>query len=69
MDGDGRVTDQVQATRASTAGALLPTDTFAQSSYVRWTHSVYNDDGQLTASQVYFSIPASGSGTKGVNYN
>jgi RHS repeat-associated protein len=69
MDGDGNVTDQISATRASTAGPLLPSDTFAQSSYVRWTHNVFNDNDQQTATQVYFLIPASGSGLKGINYN
>ncbi|HUY92555.1 MAG TPA: hypothetical protein VMV10_27700 [Pirellulales bacterium] len=69
MDGDGNVTDRISATRASTSGPLLPSDTFAQSSYVRWTHNVYNDNDQLTAARVYFSIPASGEGTKGTNYN
>lgn len=69
MDGDGNVTDQIQATRASTSGPLLPSDTFAQASYVRWTHNVYNDNDQLTATRVYFAIPASGDGVKGTNYN
>ncbi|HUY34972.1 MAG TPA: hypothetical protein VMV69_19650 [Pirellulales bacterium] len=69
LDGDGNMTDQVSATRASTAGPLLPTDTFAQSSYVRWTHNVFSDNDQLTATQVYFAIPASGGGAEGTNYN
>src|SRR5262249_27614779 len=30
------VVQEIQATRASTSGALLSSDTFAQSSYVRW---------------------------------
>ncbi|HUY90331.1 MAG TPA: RHS repeat-associated core domain-containing protein [Pirellulales bacterium] len=69
MDGDGNVTDQARATRASTSGPLLPSDTFAQSSYVRWTHNVYNDNDQPTTARVYFSIPTSGDGAKGTNYN
>ncbi|HVA45187.1 MAG TPA: RHS repeat-associated core domain-containing protein [Pirellulales bacterium] len=68
-DGDGNITNEISATRASTAGPLLPSDTFGQSSYVRWTHDVFSDNDQQTATQVYFLIPASGSGSKGVNYN
>ncbi|OYV87544.1 MAG: hypothetical protein B7Z73_09930, partial [Planctomycetia bacterium 21-64-5] len=68
-DSDGNLTDQIQAIRASTSGPLLPSDSYPQSSWSRWTHNVWNDSDELTATQVYFLIPASGSGTKGVNYN
>jgi hypothetical protein len=40
-DADGRTLEQVQATRASTAGALQGTDSFPQSAYVRWTTNEY----------------------------
>src|SRR5487761_133253 len=69
MEGDGNVTGQIQAVRSSTSGPLLPTDSFPQSSWSRWTHNVFSDNDQQTATQVYFLIPASGSGSKGVNYN
>ncbi|HQU42472.1 MAG TPA: hypothetical protein PK867_06650, partial [Pirellulales bacterium] len=68
-DSDGNLTDQIQAIRASTAGPLLPTDSFPQSTWSRWTHNAWNDSDQLTATRVYFAIPASGSGTRGTNYN
>jgi hypothetical protein len=68
-DAEGDLTDQISAIRASTSGALQATDSFPQSSWCRWTHQVFNDAGQLTATQVYYSIPASGPGTNGVNFN
>ncbi|MGH7134882.1 MAG: hypothetical protein ACREHD_04030, partial [Pirellulales bacterium] len=68
-DGDGNVTDQIQAVRSSTAGPLSPTDSFPRSTWSRWTHNSWNDNDQLTATQVYILIPASGSGAKGTNYN
>ncbi len=63
------VLETIQATRASTSGALLPTDTFAQSSYVRWTTKQYTDCCLLASNRKYFLIPSSGTGTSGVNYN
>lgn len=57
MEKNGRVTDEIQATRASTSGKLLPSDTFAQSSYVRWTTYQYTDCCLVTSKQVYFDIP------------
>ncbi|MGH7140444.1 MAG: hypothetical protein ACREHD_32315, partial [Pirellulales bacterium] len=68
-DSDGNITDQIQAVRSSTSGPLSTTDSFPQSTWSRWTHNVWNDSDQLTATQVYILIPASGSGTKGTNYN
>jgi hypothetical protein len=60
MDRAGRATDQIVATRASTSGKLTASDSFAQSSWVRWTKNSYNDEGDLTASRVYHTIPSSG---------
>jgi RHS repeat-associated protein len=65
----GSTTDEIQATRASTSGKLLPTDTFAQASYVRWTTYQYTDCCKLSSKRVYFLIPTSGSGSSGTNYN
>jgi RHS repeat-associated protein len=59
MEKNGRVTDEIQATRASTSGKLLPSDTFAQSSYVRWTTYQYTDCCLVTSKRVYFDIPNS----------
>jgi len=68
-DADGKLTDSVQATRASTSGALLPTDTFPQSSYTRWTTQQYSDGYHLLSRRVYKLIPASGTGLSGTNYD
>jgi RHS repeat-associated protein len=69
LDEAGRVTDEISATRASTSGQLLPTDTFAQSSYVRWQRTLYSQSPGVGLTQIYFLIPSSGSGSQGVNYN
>src|SRR5207302_1186093 len=49
-DKAGRTLEQIQAVRASTSGALQPTDSFPQSSYVRWT-TTQNTGGSYVASQ------------------
>jgi len=69
LDHAGRVVDEIMATRASTDGVLSATDTFPQSSWVRWKHYNYANSGLLTFQREYFLIPASGSGSSGVNYN
>jgi RHS repeat-associated protein len=68
-DDAGRTTDQIVATRASTSGKLSSGDSFPQSTWVRWTNSSYNDNGQLTGRRLYHTIPASGSGSSGTNYD
>ncbi len=65
---DGDVMEQIQATRASSSGKLLPTDTFAQSSYVAWTTYAYSHK-QLVSVKSYDDIPTSGTGTAGTNYD
>lgn len=69
MDSDGRVVDQISATRASTAGKLQPTDTFPQSTWVRWNHNDYDDQNNLDFSRAYHLIPSSGEGSSGTNYD
>ena len=64
-----RVTDQIQAVRASTSGPLLSTDTFPQSNWVRWTSQNYITASSPGYQRVYFDIPASGAGVRGTNYN
>jgi len=66
---NGNVQEQIQATRASTAGKLLPTDVFAQSSYVRWTTNQYQQCCRISSTRNYFVIPSTGIGTEGANYN
>jgi hypothetical protein len=69
LDRAGRTVHQISATRASTSGKLSASDTFAQSSWVRWSKNTYTDSGDLTASRVYHTIPSSGEGTSGTNYD
>jgi RHS repeat-associated protein len=69
MDRAGRTKDQISATRASTSGKLSASDTFAQSSWVRWSKNTYHDQKDLTASRVYHTIPSSGEGSSGTNYD
>ena len=45
LDHAGRVVDEIMATRASTDGALSASDTFAQTSWVRWKHYNYANWG------------------------
>ncbi|HEX7449814.1 MAG TPA: RHS repeat-associated core domain-containing protein [Pirellulales bacterium] len=82
-DAAGRVTDQISAVRTTnplppteswaagvaSQGALSSSDTFPQSSYCRWTTNQYADGTDLSTTRVYFSIPASGIGIEGVNFN
>ncbi|MCW5555097.1 MAG: hypothetical protein KIS67_23400 [Verrucomicrobiae bacterium] len=65
MDKARRVTDVILATRASPSGKLLPTDTFAQGSYVRWTKRLFGASPKLAEQRVYFDIPGSGEGVRG----
>ena len=43
--------ESIQATRASTSGALDGSDSFDQSSFVRWSVHLSNDQGQLAATR------------------
>jgi len=67
-DVNGRILEQIQATRTSTSGKLQPSDTFAQSSYTRWTTIQYTDCCHESSRRVYHTIPTSGTGTSGTNY-
>lgn len=69
LDHIGRVVDEIMATRASTSGALSASDTFAQSSWVRWKHFNYDKSGLLTFQRQYHLIPSSGDGSSGTNYD
>ncbi|MCO6458897.1 MAG: hypothetical protein J5I93_26615 [Pirellulaceae bacterium] len=68
-DDAGRVTDEIQAVRASTTGKLSASDSFPQSTWVRWSTNSYSDQGDLVWSRVYHTIPASGAGSSGTNYD
>lgn len=69
FDGLGRLTEAISAARGSTSGALSASDSFPQSSWGRWARNVYGIGGILTNTQTYFSIPNTGNGTEGVNFN
>ncbi len=68
-DKAGRSIASIKATRASTSGALQPTDSYPQSSYVRWTTMQYADGFHLSSQRVYKLIPTSGNGVSGTNYD
>ena len=68
-DQRGNPLESIQAVRSSTAGKLLPSDSFPQSSYVRWTVQQYSDCCLLGSTRVYHNIPASGPGAPGTNYS
>lgn len=67
-DAGGKLLEEISATRAWTNGKLLPSDTFAQSSYVRWTTNQYLDCCLVESTRVYHDIPSSGAGSAGANY-
>jgi len=69
FDPRGKLLAQIEAVRSSTAGKLLPTDSFAQSSYTAWTTWKYTDCCFVSSLRVHHTIPASGAGTSGVNYD
>jgi len=69
FDENGQVLEQISATRASTSGKLTASDTFAQSSYVRWTTNQYTDCCFLESTRVYHTIPSSGEGSEGTHYD
>jgi len=66
---NGKPLEQIQATRASSNGKLTSADTFAQSSYTRWSTMQYSDCCHLASERVYHTIPASGGGESGANYD
>lgn len=72
QDSSGRVIDEIQATRGSnveSSGPLTDSDTFAQSSWTRWRLHDYGDNGRLQYNLVYHTIPSSGGGSSGTNYD
>lgn len=69
FDQNGRVTDTIQAVRASEDGKLQPTDDFSgQITWTRWTKRQYSDQGQLEWERAYHLIPDSGVGAEDTNY-
>lgn len=76
-DKKGMLLEQIQTVRGGThasapvvsAGKLLPSDSFPQSSYVRWTTNQYTDCCLAASVRVYHTIPSSGEGASGTNYD
>jgi len=68
-DPSGKTLEMIQATRSSSSGPLLPTDSFPHSSYVRWTTYQYTDCCLIASQRVYHTIPSSGAGSPGTNYD
>jgi hypothetical protein len=68
MDLAGRVIEQIQAVRSSTAGPITAEDVFGQADYCRWSTTAYDNQAQLAAQRVYHHIPASGVGTVVADY-
>jgi hypothetical protein len=69
QDKNGLVLESIQAARASTSGKLEPTDSFPQTSYTRWTTNQYTDCCIQASTRVYHTIPTSGPGSSGTNYD
>ena len=69
MDNNFRPTDMIQAVRSSTSGALSPSDSFPQSSWVAWTNTVFASGPKPGQVRQYFDIPSSGGGSPETNYN
>lgn len=68
-DKEGRTTNSIVSKRSSGSGALASGNTFSQTDWQRWSVTHYNDGGQSDYSRVYHSIPSSGGGSSGTNYN
>ena len=72
MDENGRTIDDIRAKRGTgtttSSGRLSAADSFAQSTYLRWSNNHYDDQGRLTRTRQYFDIPTSGDGLNGTNY-
>ncbi len=70
----GRVTDVMEATRASSTGKLISTDSFPQTSWTRWQQNLYQSvivfgyKDELYFQRRYYLIPGSGTGVKNTNY-
>ncbi len=72
IDGDGRTVAQILSERdpSRVSAVLSAVENYTdQSRWARCTVNQYDDQSQLTATQVYFNIPNSGTGTQGTNYD
>ncbi|WP_186774669.1 RHS repeat protein [Allorhodopirellula solitaria] len=65
----GHPLEQIAAVRSSSSGKLTVADSFTQGDYVRWTTYQYSDCCTLISQRVYHTIPVSGDGAVGSNYD
>ena len=65
----GRAAAVLASKRTTGSGRLAPSDTFGQPDWRRWSVTRYDDRGRMTYTRAYHSIPASGEGTLGTNYD
>ena len=63
----GKVLEEITAARDKAEGRLLAADKFPQSSYVSWTKHFYEGRNKV-ATRVYTTIPLTGDGVQGKNY-
>ena len=70
FDLNGRLIAQIEAIRASTSEPIAPGESFPQSTWARWTATIYDNQSHLAAQRVYHAIPteAEGVGTSGTHY-
>jgi hypothetical protein len=72
FDRANRVTSVIRARKGTTPesnGPLESSDSFAQSTWVRWTSLNFDNQGRLTWQRLYHDIPSSGTGSSGTHYN
>lgn len=76
-DASGKILEQIQAVAPDTDGTLAEiidnagggAAAFPQTSYTRWTTSQYTDCCLAASMRVYHTIPSSGAGSSGTNYD
>ncbi|NNJ26204.1 hypothetical protein LzC2_22850 [Planctomycetes bacterium LzC2] len=67
-DRNGNVVEEISA-KATVGGPPQASDSYAQSDYVAWTTHAYTDCCKLASTRVYHTIPTSGEGVAGTNYD
>ncbi len=68
-DGSGGLRDEEITAKYSSSGKPASTHSFSQSDYQSWHTSHYDKGRELTKAREYHSIPTSGTGSSGTNYN
>jgi RHS repeat-associated protein len=69
FDASNQPTDAIQAVSNSTSGPPSVSDVYPQSSWVSWSHNIYDNAGRRIAQRAYSTIPSSGNGVPGTNYD